>query len=60
LQDLEAQQVVSLALLLDVMVLASTDFFPAIRFLHLDAYSDRPTSQQPLAGDVVNPAYAIC
>ena len=39
---------------------ADADFFPAIRFLHLDAYDRRPTLLQPMQGDAVDPAYAVC
>ena len=49
-----------LRLSLAAPVLANTDFFPAIRFLHLDAYDWRPTSLQPLSGETVDPDYAVC
>ena len=38
LADLKHKEVVELWLSLATPVLANTDFFPAIRFLHLDAY----------------------
>jgi len=60
LADLESDGVVALSLSLDTMVLAGTDFFPAIRFLHLDAYTQTPSSQQPIQGDTVDPLYAVC
>ena len=60
LADLEHKEVVELLLSLAAPVLANTDFFPAIRFLHLDAYDRRPTSLQPLSGETVDPDYAVC
>ena len=60
LADLEHDGVVAMSLSLETMVRANTNFFPAIRFLHLDAYNQIPTSQQPLRSGIVDPAYAAC
>jgi len=60
LEDLASSGVVQLRLSLETPVRADTDFFPAIRFLHLDAYDKRPTSLQPLSGGTVDSAYAVC
>jgi len=59
LQDLEALGLVELQLSLQTVVLATTNFFPAIRFRELDLYHAPPT-YRPVDPASVPPDYAQC